>query len=154
MLFRSLATFAQSSRSLPINYYAKRERESAMWNEFSKVIEPYATSELASGRVDIAAGEKLALMLAEWCRLADPLMNSIRPIVVAMVERDCYNLKILSTLIGGFNELDMEMAESKIFMCTLLTERVQGVCLLKVITGIQTIIFSNYWAPFKRCLRN
>lgn len=88
--FRSLAIFAQVSKSLPINFHAKQERESLMWKKFTSVIEPY-TMNILSQVTNVAIWEKLALMLAEWGKLRDPLMNVIRPIVTKMIENGCYN---------------------------------------------------------------
>lgn len=89
-MFRSLAIFARVSRSLPINFHAKQQREASMWSKFTSVIEPY-TMAILSQLTNVQTWEALSLMLAEWTKMRDPLMNVIRPVIVKMIENNCYN---------------------------------------------------------------
>jgi hypothetical protein len=85
-----LAIFARASRSLSINFNAKQAREAQMWQKFLTVIEPYTMSVL-SQPTNAEIWEKLAMMIAEWCKMRDPLMSVVRPIVSKLVESGCFN---------------------------------------------------------------
>ncbi|KAI6177113.1 hypothetical protein M3Y97_00871800 [Aphelenchoides bicaudatus] len=122
-VFECLAIFARASKSLTINFNAKQAREAKMWQKFSTVIEPY-TINVLSHTTNAEIWESLALMISEWARMRDPLMSVVRPIVSRLIENGCFNPRSLSILISGFNDLEYEMAESRLFLCILLTNHV------------------------------
>lgn len=138
--FRSLAIFAQVSRSLTINLSAKQAREALMWQKFTSIVDPY-TMTILSTTTTTEQWEKLAFMLAEWIKMRDPLMSVIRPIVSKIIDTGCFNQRFdfyssliwkcafrsLSTLITGFDELGSEMSESRLFLCIVLANNIHSV---------------------------
>ncbi|KAI6241028.1 hypothetical protein M3Y99_00414000 [Aphelenchoides fujianensis] len=128
-VFEVLGNFAGAMLKSSPSFSVRAPKEAAMWYQFTHKIAPYTHAELESERVTYDMTEKIAFMLSEWCRLTDPTMSLIRPIILAIFRKGCYNFRALSYIIPSFQRLSFEMTQSRAFLCALLHEHVHKVIL-------------------------
>ncbi|KAI6214946.1 hypothetical protein M3Y94_00327600 [Aphelenchoides besseyi] len=129
-VFEILGNFAEAMTKSSPSYHVRCQKETVMWSQFSKLIAPFTLTTLESNSINTEIIEKIAYMISEWCKLTDPSMNLMRSIVSAIFRRGCFTFRSLTLIIVAFQQLGLQMTESRLFISALLNNNIHQMLLL------------------------